>query len=142
MDPRSFLTTTHYRAAALLWTIGIVAACLIPASTLSSVQPAVGMDKVVHVVLFAGFGGLWMRALCPPDAAADRAVLWRWTAGVFAIGVGVAAGTEVLQQVAPIRRMGDPYDLLANLVGLSLAVGGYGYTVGDGEESVEHSTRM
>jgi len=137
-----FLTTTHYRAAALLWTIGIVIACLIPASTLSSVQPTVGLDKLVHVVLFAGFGGLWMRALCPPEAAAERPVLWRWTVGVFVIGIGVAVGTEVLQQVAPIRRMGDPYDVLANLLGLSLAAGGYVYIVHREAESVEQPPRM
>ena len=141
MNPLSVLTTTHYRAAALLWTIGIVVACLIPASSLSSVQPAVGIDKLVHVALFAGFGGLWMRALCPPEDAAERAVLWRWTVGVFAIGVGVAVGTEVLQQVAPVRRMGDPYDVLANLLGLSLAAGGYGYAMRSEAEPIEQPPR-
>jgi hypothetical protein len=129
MNPLSALTTTHYRAAALLWTVGIVVACLLPASSLSSVQPAVGVDKLVHVVLFAGFGGLWMRALCPPAQAADAAVLGRWTLGVLVVGAGVAVGTEVLQQVAPVRRMGDPYDVLANLLGLGIAAGGYRYAV-------------
>lgn len=142
MNLLSSLKTIHYRAAALLWTIGIVVACLIPASTLSSVQPTVGLDKLVHVVLFAGFGGLWMRALCPPEVAAERTVLWRWTVGVFVIGVGVAVGTEVLQQVAPIRRMGDPYDVLANLLGLSLAAGGYGYAVRSEAETAEKTSRM
>ncbi|MFO8100517.1 MAG: VanZ family protein [Salinibacter sp.] len=125
MDPFSSVTTAHYRTAAALWTAGIVAACLIPASTLSSVQPAVGIDKLVHVVLFAGFGGLWMRALCPPGWADPAAGPPRRTLGVLAVGVVMAVGTEFLQHLAPIRRMGDPFDVIANLVGLLGAVAGY-----------------
>lgn len=141
MNLFSALTTTHYRAAALLWTIGIVVACLLPASSLSSVQPDVGVDKLVHVVLFAGFGGLWMRALCPPAEASDAAVLGRWTLGVLVVGAGVAVGTEVLQEVAPVRRMGDPYDVLANLLGLGIAAAGYRYAVrSESGPSGEHSS--
>ncbi|MFP4227431.1 MAG: VanZ family protein [Salinivenus sp.] len=125
MNARSTVTTAHYRTAAVLWTAGIVAACLIPASTLSSVEPAVGVDKLAHVILFAGFGGLWMRALCPPGGANAEGLRLRRTLGVLAVGVAVAIGTEFLQHVAPVRRMADPFDVVANLIGLVGAVGGY-----------------
>jgi len=128
MNVLSSLSTTHYRAAALFWTLGILGACLIPADTLGGVSPAVGADKVAHVVLFGGFGALWMRGLCPPDTS-DQARLRRWAAAVLLAGACFAAATEVAQHLAPIRRVADPYDLVADLVGLTGGVVAYGVGV-------------
>lgn len=128
MNVFSSLSTTHYRGAALCWTLGILGACLIPADTLSSVSPAVGVDKVAHVVLFVGLGALWMRGLCPPNTGC-RARLRRRAAGVLLVGACFAGATEVAQHLAPIRRVADPYDLVADLVGLAVGVVGYSVAV-------------
>lgn len=124
----SSVTTAHYRAVALLWTLALVGAFMIPAESLSTVEPALSYDKLAHIVLFAGFGGLWMRALCPPSTT-DAETLRRCALGVLVVGVGFAVSTEWLQHIAPIRRMADPYDVGADLVGLFVAVGAYGYHV-------------
>jgi len=123
----SFLSTTHYRWAALLWTLGIVAACLLPASTLQTVEPAVGVDKVVHFGLFAGFGALWMRVMCPPNSTHSTSDIRRRTFWFALAGAAFAVGTEGLQQVAPVRRVADPFDVVADLAGLVTAVAVYGY---------------
>jgi hypothetical protein len=116
-----FLSTRQYRWLALLWTGGIIVACSLPATSLSSVQPALSADKAIHFFLFAGFGLLWMRVLCPPSAAtASR--LRRY--GIHLLGWGslFAVGTEVYQHLLPIQRTGDPYDALADGGGLLAAV--------------------
>jgi hypothetical protein len=119
------LTPQQYRWMAVLWTGAIVVACSIPAPTLSPLGPALSADKAIHLGLFAVFGGLWMRALCPPSTGAAPAHLRRYGLRVLGWGGLFAVGTEVYQHVMPLQRMGDPYDALANGVGLVLSVVGY-----------------
>jgi len=121
----STLSITHYRWLAVLWTGGIIAACSIPATTLSPVEPALSADKAIHVGLFAVFGVLWMRVSCPPSVGMSQSHLW-WKGLWLLMGGGLfAVGTEVYQHLLPIQRIGDPYDALADGGGLLLAVVGY-----------------
>jgi hypothetical protein len=113
------LSTTQYRWLAALWTAGIVVACSIPAASLSPIKPALSADKLIHFGLFAVFGALWMRALCPPRASAR---LCRYSLYLLVGGSLFAIGTEIYQHVLPIQRRGDPYDALADGGGLLLAV--------------------
>jgi hypothetical protein len=120
------LSTPQYRWLAVLWTGGIVAACSIPATSLSTLGPALSADKAIHFGLFAIFGLLWMRALGPPGAS--PALRRR---SLFLLGGGglFAAGTEVYQHLMPLQRQGDPYDALANGAGLLAAVVAYALLV-------------
>lgn len=113
------LSTTQYRWLAALWTAGIVVACSIPAASLSPIKPALSADKLIHFGLFAVFGALWMRALCPPRASAH---LCRYSLYLLVGGSLFAIGTEIYQHILPIQRRGDPYDALADGGGLLLAV--------------------
>jgi len=113
------LSTTQYRWLAALWTGGIVVACSIPAASLSPIKPALSADKFIHFGLFAVFGALWMRALCPPQASAHRC---RYSLYLLGGGSLFAVGTEIYQHILPIQRHGDPYDALADGSGLLLAV--------------------
>lgn len=120
------LSTTHYRWLAVLWTGAIVLACSLPAASFAGVQPAVGADKVVHVVLFAVFGGLWMRALCPPGPERTWARVRRRGGRLLLLGVLFGVGSEVYQQVLPLQRVADPYDALADVLGLLFGILLYG----------------
>jgi hypothetical protein len=119
------LSTTHYRWLAVLWTVGIVAACSIPAASLTPLGPALSADKAIHVGLFAGFGALWMRALVPLSEG-GWGMFRQQALRVLVGGSFLAVGTEVYQHVLPLQRLGDPYDALANGAGLLGAVIGYG----------------
>jgi len=123
------LTTTHYRWLAVLWTIGIVVACSLPPRSLSAVQPALGYDKIAHVGLFVGFAGLWMRVLCPPDRRPSMSGLGWYGLLLLGLGGAFAAGSEVYQHVLPLGRTGDPYDFLADGVGLLLGIVLYAWMV-------------
>lgn len=118
------LRTVHYRLLATAWTVGILVALTLPTGSMPDAQTT-GLDKVVHAGLFAGFGVLWLRGLCPPDAE-GLAACFRWRGGVFFVGgLLFAVGTEVYQQLLPIRRVADPYDVLADLLGFGVAFVGY-----------------
>lgn len=126
----SSIRTGHYRLLAALWTAGIVLAMSIPTRNFADVQPEFGFDKIVHVFLFAGFGLLWLRVLCPPDEKGLPECFRRRGGLFFVAGVLFAAGTEVYQYMLPIQRMADPYDVTADLVGFVVAfVGYYAYHV-------------
>jgi VanZ family protein len=121
----SSMTTVHYRLLAVLWTVGIVLAMSIPANDLTGMQPGLGLDKVVHVILFAGFGILWLRAVCPPDESGLPGSFRRRAGLFFVAGVLFAVGTEVYQHLLPVRRMADPYDVTADLIGFIIAFASY-----------------
>ena len=125
MHPFSSMKTAHYRLLAALWTAGIVLAMSIPTGSFTGVQPDLRADKIVHAVLFAGFGILWLRALCPPDKDGLSARFRRRGGLLFVAGVLFAAGTERYQYLIPVQRMPDPYDVTADLVGLVLAFVSY-----------------
>ncbi len=100
---------------AVLWTLGILVAVTVPASTVPTGPPEMGLDKVVHLIMFAGFGLLWMRAL----AARPRShALWV----VGGTGLALAVGSELLQHAVLATRQGSLYDGVANVLGLVLSL--------------------
>ena len=104
---------TRAHLIAFFWTLGILAACSIPGRDLPEVDIA-SLDKLVHFVVFAGFGWLWMHAL--------RAETPARTALVVVAGLVYAGLTDVYQGLLPFDRTPDPFDALANASGLLVAV--------------------
>lgn len=104
------------RALAIFWTLAILAGCSIPGRDLPSVGVP-SFDKLVHVLMFAGFGVLWLRAL---SGAVRRRAAW-----VVGTGAAYAVLTEFYQGLLPFERSPDPMDALANLIGLGLGVAGW-----------------
>lgn len=121
----SFLRTVHYRVLAVLWTVGIVVVCSMPAETLPQMRSVFSPDKAVHGILFVGFGILWMRGLCPPGDGSLASCFLRRGVVLFLGGCVFAVATELYQHLAPLRRRADPYDALSNILGLLLAFGVY-----------------
>lgn len=121
----SSFRTVHYRLLAVLWTGGILLAMSLPAGNLPNPDSSFGLDKIVHVVLFAGFGWLWLRGLCSPDGERVSACFRQRGVGFLVVAVLFAVGTEVYQHLLPIQRLADPYDVMADLVGVLAAFAGY-----------------
>lgn len=103
--------------AAWVWTILIVVACWIPGAWLrrheSRPKGFLHIDKVIHGVMFAGVGFLWMRALRTPGRAAR----------VAAFGLTLAVVTELGQATPIVDRDADPLDVLADSIGLLVGMG-------------------
>lgn len=94
---------------ATAWTVFIFVGCSIP-GVQPPETPLIGLDKLAHIGLFAVFVVLWWRAY--PRLP--------WTVAVWGVAFGV--WIEVWQSVAPLGRMGDPNDALADLVGVALGL--------------------
>jgi len=97
-------------ALALGWTLAIVAGCSIPGDAFPQLT-LLSQDKLLHLAAFAGFALLWARVF--PDAG-GRILLG---------GIALGLATEVYQHLMPIGRFFDPFDALADTVGLLLALG-------------------
>jgi VanZ family protein len=93
------------RTLAVLWTVGILAACTVPGEYIPNV-PVLSPDKIVHFLFFAGFGWLWTRAF--PGRP------WLVLAGGLAFGIFI----EIWQQTMPIGRRAEVWDVVADMVGL------------------------
>jgi VanZ family protein len=71
------------------------------------------LDKLVHLILFGGFVGLWWRAV--GDSAGRLMV-------IVAAGVALGVLTELGQAIPGLGRDAGLDDLVADLVGCVLAV--------------------
>lgn len=112
--PTSGLITIRWRVPlAILWTLGILAACSIPGRDLPRLD-LLEIDKLAHFSIFAGLGWLWMAALRTPREVR--------TARVLVAGFCYAVLTEIYQGFLPFERTPDPLDALANAAGLSVSV--------------------
>ena len=100
-------------SVALAWMLIVLAALSIPGSTLPQVNFELA-DKMVHTACFFVLGLLWMRALNGSG--------WRRAAITLAIGVFFGVASEVYQDLMPINRLFDPFDAVADAVGVLLAV--------------------
>ena len=79
-----------------------------PASATPSTLPP-GVDKAVHLALFAALAWTGRRAGLPVPA--------------LAVGlIAYAVGSEVLQGLLPIGRSPDPLDVVADTVGVAVGL--------------------
>lgn len=119
------LDTRHYLIVAALWTAGIIVALTIPSPGLPSIDPSLTLDKVAHVGLFAGLAVFWMRALRPEEMPVPWTVPWRRVRNVFFAGLVFAVASEFYQLIIPFKRSADPYDALADVIGLLIGIAVY-----------------
>ena len=96
------------RTLALLWTTALLIGLSIPGDQLPEAT-LLTFDKVIHVLLFAGLGFLWLRAY------PHRAVT------VLLLGIAFGLFSEVYQHLMPIERSFSLLDALADAVGIMLA---------------------
>lgn len=104
-------------ALAIVWTLFIVFACLLPADRLHRAEPNgswfefPNRDKVIHAALFVGFGGFWTWGLTR-----------RRLPAIAVGGLLLALATEWAQGLPAIGRTTDLADGLADLVGLVFGI--------------------
>lgn len=118
------MTVTYYRILAVAWTAAIAVAYSIPTTGLPA-ETILQLDKAAHFGMFVGFGFLWMHALHRRPAAHERKAtspLRAWS--LIGLGVVLSVLAEVYQAQLP-HRAAEPYDAVANVLGLVVAVGGF-----------------
>ncbi|MFT5141833.1 MAG: VanZ family protein [Rhodothermales bacterium] len=98
---------------AILWTLGTLSVLLLPGEFVPE-SSITDFDKLAHFILFGGFAGLWMVAL---GDHLPRATLY-----VIVLGMAYGIITEIGQELAEGGRQGDPWDAVADTVGILAGV--------------------
>jgi len=95
----------------------------LPGSLFPRVKPAIGLDKVAHILMYAGFAyaclwGYRKQFVSNGLAYKKRAIL-------LTVIISIAYGglTEIMQEtITLLRRSGDWRDLIADAIGTALGV--------------------
>lgn len=102
-------TLLLWRIAAVTVTVTVLVLLFLPGHRLPATGVA-GLDKLAHLGSYLMIGLTWHRAGLPA----------RW---VLALGLALAAGTELAQGTLARGRQADVRDLIANAAGLVLGLG-------------------
>ncbi|MFT7230574.1 MAG: VanZ family protein [Bacteroidia bacterium] len=96
---------------AILWTLFIASSCLLPPSAFRSFSfnTLLGLDKIVHFVLYAIFILLW--------ALAFRYISLKQKIALLLMGITYGVLIEVLQSTMAIGRNYDIGDIVSNIIG-------------------------
>ena len=92
----------------------------LPGSCFPTVKPIIGLDKLVHMLMYAGFvfASIWgyREPFRERGKAYRKKVLW------IALGIGIAYGalTEIMQETLVPSRTGSVYDWIADVIGCIL----------------------
>ena len=99
------------KALSIGWALLILALCSIPGASVPDLT-LFTFDKLGHFGMFFIGALLWLRA-------------WPERPGwVFAAGIAFSVGTELYQGLVPfLGRSADPFDVLADVLGLTAGLG-------------------
>ncbi len=118
------MTATYYQILAVGWTLAILVAYSVPATGLPS-GTLLQIDKAAHFVMFLGFGFLWMHAIHPRRPEHERKATSPVRAfALIGIGIGLSVLAELYQSMLP-HRAAEPYDAVANILGVAVAVSAF-----------------
>ena len=109
----------RYRFPAFVWALIIFLASSIQSVRLPKID-FISVDKVVHIFVFFVFGILMYRAFEPKETGSIQS----WKRFVFSCLITISYGIsdEVHQSFVPGRHL-DKFDMLADAIGATLAVG-------------------
>ena len=120
VNPLERLTRNSYPG--ILCGIVILILTGLPGSYLPHVKPVVGLDKVVHTLMYATFAFLCIWGYRKQFVSNDKA--YRKRALILAVVISIAYGglTELMQEYLVPSRTGDWIDFLADGIGTLLGV--------------------
>ena len=104
----------------ILCGIAILILTGLPGSLLPSVKPVIGLDKVVHILMYATFAFLCLWGY--RKQFIDNGVEYKKRAIWLAVIISIAYGglTEIIQETLVPGRTGDWFDFLADSIGTGI----------------------
>ena len=98
----------------------------LPGSCFPRVKPVIGLDKVVHLCMYASFAFLCIWGYRQPYKERDDH--YRRRALLLASLISIAYGglTELMQEYIVVSRTGSWYDFLADAIGTVLGISIFG----------------
>ena len=89
----------------------------LPGSCFPHVKPAIGLDKVAHIIMFAGFGFLSIWGYRAQFEQKERKEKYKSLILTFLISIIFGALTEIMQETICYQRTGSVYDFIADVIG-------------------------
>lgn len=94
----------------------------LPGSCFPHVKPAIGLDKLAHLLMYAGFTFLCLWGYRIPFREKGRKYRTRALWIALAIGIVYGALTEIMQETLIPSRTGSIYDWIADIIGSAFGV--------------------
>ena len=94
----------------------------LPGSLFPKVKPVIGLDKVVHLCMYAGFAFLCLWGYRSQYLSRDKAYRKKAVILVALISVAYGGITELIQEFLVPSRTGDWFDFLFDTVGVLLGL--------------------
>ena len=98
----------------------------IPGSVFPRVKPVFGVDKVVHVIMYATFAFLCIWGYRSPYIAKDKTRKIKALVLTAIISIAYGGLTELIQEHLVPTRTGDWFDFLADCTGVVLGISAFG----------------
>ena len=95
----------------------------LPGSLFPRVKPAIGLDKVAHVIMYAGFAFACLWGYRKQFVSNDLSYKKRTILLTIIISIAYGGLTEIMQEtITVLHRSGDWRDLIADSIGTGLGV--------------------
>lgn len=94
----------------------------LPGSLFPKVKPVIGLDKVVHLCMYAGFAFLCIWGYRRQYLSRDKAYRKRALLLTALISVAYGGITELMQEFLVPTRTGDWFDFLSDAIGALLGL--------------------
>ncbi len=89
----------------------------LPGSYFPHVKPVIGLDKVAHLLMYAGFTFITLWGYREPFRERGKDYRKKAVWIVMLIGIAYGALTEIMQETLIPSRTGSIYDWIADLIG-------------------------
>ena len=97
----------------------------LPGSCLPKVKPAIGLDKVDHLLMYAGFAYVSLWGFRKPYQENGKRYQSKALWVVLVLSVVFGALTEVMQEALVPGRVGNVFDWIADVLGGALGVAAF-----------------
>ena len=95
----------------------------LPGSLFPRVKPAIGLDKVAHVIMYAGFAFACLWGYRKQFVSNDLSYKKRAILLTIIISIAYGGLTEIMQEtITVLHRSGDWRDLIADSIGTGLGI--------------------
>ena len=94
----------------------------LPGSCFPRVKPALGLDKIVHVIMYAGFAFLCVWGYREQFLTKGKTYQIKALALTTVISILYGGITEILQEHLVPLRTGDVYDFIADIIGTLVGI--------------------
>ena len=98
----------------------------LPGSVFPRVKPALGMDKVVHVIMYATFAFLCIWGYRSQYASKNKSNRIKALSLTAIISIAYGGLTELIQEYLVKTRTGDWVDFLGDVIGVVLGLSAFG----------------